>query len=261
MDCDRVFAVLTRGPFPTGDSPADQALESHLLVCASCRRLAEALRPVEDRNPEAVTSEESRQLPGYWGRLQGTAIDQALSCIDPHDRATPPAEASVTATPAVQRFGRLKLWRFAAAVALGIGLGAVLRFWDNAAELTGRGTAARPVPPAPAYAEQRDAPAAPKATSRELLAALPRPVACLTEARFRAARRHANDAGGLESGEPLAPPSPAGRLKALGTDVEACCTQCHHAGKAESMSVAGAHTVRRSCALCHGDAAASTLGP
>ena len=44
MNCDQVFDILTRGPFPTGTS-CDTPVEAHLNTCAECRRLAEALRP------------------------------------------------------------------------------------------------------------------------------------------------------------------------------------------------------------------------
>ena len=66
MDCDQVFSILTRGPFPTGES-WDEAVETHLEKCASCWRLAEALRPAMEVFQEAVPAAESRDLPGYWG--------------------------------------------------------------------------------------------------------------------------------------------------------------------------------------------------
>jgi hypothetical protein len=66
MNCDQVFAVLTRGPFPTG-APTDRRVEAHLEACRSCRRLAEALRADDPPDEEAVSPEESRTLPGYRG--------------------------------------------------------------------------------------------------------------------------------------------------------------------------------------------------
>jgi hypothetical protein len=66
MDCDRVFMILTRGPFPTG-APSDEDVEAHLETCADCWRLAEALRPALEVFQEAVPPAESRDLPGYWG--------------------------------------------------------------------------------------------------------------------------------------------------------------------------------------------------
>lgn len=66
MDCDQVFMILTRGPFPTGEL-WDEEVEAHLEVCAECWQLAEALRPALEVFQEAVPPAESRDLPGYWG--------------------------------------------------------------------------------------------------------------------------------------------------------------------------------------------------
>lgn len=66
MDCDQVFMILTRGPFPTGEA-WDEQVEAHLESCADCWRLAEALRPALEVFQEAVPPAESRELPGYWG--------------------------------------------------------------------------------------------------------------------------------------------------------------------------------------------------
>jgi hypothetical protein len=66
MDCDQVFMILTRGPFPTGEI-WDEEVESHLEYCADCWRLAEALRPALEVFQEAVPPSEGRDLPGYWG--------------------------------------------------------------------------------------------------------------------------------------------------------------------------------------------------
>jgi hypothetical protein len=66
MDCDQVFMILTRGPFPTGEA-WDEQVEAHLESCSECWRLAEALRPALEVFQEAVPPSESRELPGYWG--------------------------------------------------------------------------------------------------------------------------------------------------------------------------------------------------
>ncbi len=72
MDCDQVFMVLTRGPFPTG-APTDELVEDHLEECADCWRLAEALRPALELFQEAIPPIESRDLPGYWGDARPAA--------------------------------------------------------------------------------------------------------------------------------------------------------------------------------------------
>jgi len=66
MDCDQVFMILTRGPFPAGD-PWDEEVECHLETCAGCWQLAEALRPAIEVFQEAVPPAEGRNLPGYRG--------------------------------------------------------------------------------------------------------------------------------------------------------------------------------------------------
>jgi hypothetical protein len=66
MDCDQVFMILTRGPFPTGES-WDEDVETHLETCGGCWRIAEALRPALEVFQEAVPPAEGRDLPGYWG--------------------------------------------------------------------------------------------------------------------------------------------------------------------------------------------------
>jgi hypothetical protein len=72
MDCEQVFMILTRGPFPTGES-WDEQVEAHLESCADCWRLAEALRPALEVFQEAVPPAESRDLPGYWGDARPAA--------------------------------------------------------------------------------------------------------------------------------------------------------------------------------------------
>jgi hypothetical protein len=66
FNCDQVFDVLTRGPFPTGDA-SDREVERHLACCHECRALAEALRPAVELFHESISPEESRDLPGYHG--------------------------------------------------------------------------------------------------------------------------------------------------------------------------------------------------
>jgi hypothetical protein len=80
MDCDQVFMILTRGPFPTGED-WDEEVESHLEVCSECWRLAEALRPALEVFQEAVPPSEGRDLPGYWGdaRPASAAVAQLVS--------------------------------------------------------------------------------------------------------------------------------------------------------------------------------------
>lgn len=68
MDCDQVFCILTRGPFPTGQS-TDEQVEHHLGTCPSCWQIAQALRPAHDLFEESVPAAELHDLPGYWGNV------------------------------------------------------------------------------------------------------------------------------------------------------------------------------------------------
>lgn len=62
MDCEQVFATLTRGPFPTGRA-CDADVERHLAECDGCRAFAAALAP-NDREP---ASRAASRLPCYRG--------------------------------------------------------------------------------------------------------------------------------------------------------------------------------------------------
>lgn len=66
LNCDQVFELLTRGPFPSG-GPDDSAVERHLGCCADCRQLAEALRPAVALFHESLAPEQAHNLPEYHG--------------------------------------------------------------------------------------------------------------------------------------------------------------------------------------------------
>src|SRR4051812_18327410 len=68
LNCDQVFEVLTRGPFPTGE-PEDEAVERHLRACHECRQLAEALRPAVALLHESISTDDAMELPEYQGAL------------------------------------------------------------------------------------------------------------------------------------------------------------------------------------------------
>lgn len=94
MNCDQVFDVLTRGPFPSGTS-IDANVELHLAACHDCRQLADALRPAVDMFHEAMPHDEHDDLPGYRGSLRETETRSLPSAIAAMlDR--PSAEASTS---------------------------------------------------------------------------------------------------------------------------------------------------------------------
>jgi hypothetical protein len=79
MNCDQVFDVLTRGPFPTGDA-SDEAVERHLRACHECRQLAEALQPAVELLHESIARDEAADLPEYQGAL--AAIERSVATAE-----------------------------------------------------------------------------------------------------------------------------------------------------------------------------------
>lgn len=136
MNCDQVFDVLTRGPFPTGD-PSDHEVERHLDRCYECARLAEALRPALDLIHESIPTEESRDLPGYWGELIGSP-SSLRGPADPAGITTGEGGLATSISHRLRRrlsIGRgtrgrsaltTRVGRLAVAVLLGVSLGAIL---------------------------------------------------------------------------------------------------------------------------------------
>lgn len=149
MDCDQVFAALTRGPFPTG-SANDAEVENHLEGCVSCWRLAVALQPADEALHEAMPRAERRDLPSYWGgvagaearyagavqaansdaRLQGAAFTElprktvaGSPCASAPNvaSASDPMDDFITTPPIVRWFS------LAGAIALIIGIATILR--------------------------------------------------------------------------------------------------------------------------------------
>ncbi|MEM1303448.1 MAG: hypothetical protein AAGG46_01040 [Planctomycetota bacterium] len=93
MDCDQVFAVLTRGPFPSG-SAEDALVDEHLNGCPDCWRIAEALRPADDVPQEALSPRESRELPAYWGDVMPPGTPRHQPSEDDRQRPVALAIAS-----------------------------------------------------------------------------------------------------------------------------------------------------------------------
>src|SRR5688572_17197194 len=72
LNCDQVFDLLTRGPFPSGEE-TDQPVESHLQACHECRQLAEALQPAVHLLHESLSERDCQELPRYQGILSALA--------------------------------------------------------------------------------------------------------------------------------------------------------------------------------------------
>jgi hypothetical protein len=71
IDCDEVFEMLTRAPFPSGGA-GDDDVERHLASCHECRQLAEALRPAVGLFHESLVEQD--ELPVYSGRAGSAAM-------------------------------------------------------------------------------------------------------------------------------------------------------------------------------------------
>jgi hypothetical protein len=79
MNCDQVFEVLTRGPFPTGQA-GDDDVERHLRACHECRQLAEALQPAVELLHESLDPAQNADLPEYQGVL--AVVESSVATAD-----------------------------------------------------------------------------------------------------------------------------------------------------------------------------------
>ena len=109
MNCDRVFEILTSGPFPRDDE-SDSQVETHLAICHNCRQLAEALRPAIRMIHESIV-EERDSLPSYAGPMtpRGNRIMEQIRAADTNSRPWRRKEGQTTSSP------RLASWNLALA--------------------------------------------------------------------------------------------------------------------------------------------------
>lgn len=225
MNCDQVFDVLTRGPFPTGER-SDADVERHLAVCPECRRLAEALRPALELFQEAVSVEESRDLPGYWGEELETApasssggtLAQLAAAARPLRRATSGRLRALAAD--------WQAWRLAGALLVGFTLGMAL-----VASVT---SALRDDTPEEQPWVAMRAPDAPPPSTFAALSRFHLAPACLTVFA-------AEPDGGIATD-----PGTGSELEQL-----KCCTQCHGHGRSIALPPPATALLAQSCAECH----------
>ena len=250
MNCDQVFDVLTRGPFPTG-ADSDIHVERHLLACHDCRQLAEALRPAVELLHECVDDAESDDLPGYRGWLdkgslgvaeavRRAASDQAVSDRAVSDRAvqsyTEDAR-SVSESQSRSLSGRTWSWLYVAASAAVIGW-LLVPFGASDHDGPRRSAVDRDVAEAP------DAGGRLTDSGRLMLTRLDLPRACRDESMLNeVAAISANNTRTAAS-----PHAPANREYM-------CCTLCHASGVERTTSRATARAALsvtiRSCEACH----------
>jgi hypothetical protein len=234
LNCDQVFEVLTRGPFPTGD-PSDEAVEYHLRACHECRQLAEALRPAVELMHEAVVGDQAMELPEYHGSLPEARTRQAS------------ASSTRSLTHGVRRLGTrpravaasINYKWFANAVRLlaaSILVAALGTFLYGVMMSSGGGqrfVAERPLPNRPQLSELL-----PDEHGLITLASLQLPGKCFPKTYELSSPEHA---------AVLIARMADGSLAAL-----RCCTECHRAGAemvANTQLVA--NRAKDSCVACH----------
>lgn len=238
LNCDQVFDVLTRGPFPTGDA-SDEPVEHHLRACHECRRLAEALRPAVELMHESLGPDAAVDLPEYQGVL--AAVEHSVA-TDQIQKPTPLAVRKLPrrAAPSRRKFDAAQFFgalRLIAAVVLVTAIGTLL--WGLAT--TSKDGAPR----------------------REIAAAGPRPASTRLPIRFddrsMVLLSSLNLPPGCIPDEPFvlpnqgeSPPSPTAAAAKTKTQ---CCSQCHLAGKSqaelERLSAHDVAVLSRSCVACH----------
>jgi hypothetical protein len=230
MNCDDVFVILTRGPFPSG-SPHDDEVEAHLLRCPDCHRLAEALRPNDQGPHDSIGLNEGGALPGYWGEALGTAGDLAISLSDAGGKSSL-KRLPRRSTRALPMSRNLNVWQFAAAVALGIVVAAALRtlvashparsnFFSTVEASDGSGEGRRGV----------------------LIRGDQQPSLSDLPAICRGVALHDDDSKML---------SPISAADVATWSAANCCTDCHHSGSTTKISDSAKIRLEQSCQACHG---------
>jgi hypothetical protein len=238
LNCDQVFDVLTRGPFPTGDA-SDEPVEHHLRACHECRRLAEALRPAVELMHESLGPDGAVDLPEYQGVLaaveHGVAREQVATDQLPQPkplavRKLPRRQPRSRRRPDVAQF--LGALRLVAAVVLVSALGTLLWGLATAPGDGARQAAAIPSLPAPSAAPIRF-----DANGYRLLTSLNLPRDC-----FPARTLIVPDEG---------QPPPTSTVEEAKQNLQ-CCTRCHSGGQArEEPNRHLVAVMSRSCVACH----------
>lgn len=224
MNCDGVFDILTRGPFPSGDDHDDASVERHLRACHDCRQLAEALRPAVDLFHESVEAEEGRDLPGYRGALLSPPVDKLSRTVQTAIAQAAPQRPQLDHWWPAQRLTQAGIGRYVAATLLAASLGMLLwalmgiddnsSAWHRPPQVT---------PPQRIVAARYQ----PDSQGRITLAALKLSKDCLHSQRD--ASNSTQDSAML------------------------CCTQCHSTANANRppLSTVAIAKLDRSCRACH----------
>lgn len=230
LNCDQVFEVLTRGPFPSGD-PNDECVEHHLRACHECRQLAEALRPAVALLHEAVDREEALDLPEYQGTLPAReplapAAERPLA--QGLRQVVRPGRAN-----SGKRFDQaVSAVRLIAASLLVAALGTLIYSFATAPASNDRGVSFAMLRSASPPAHLPDGPGLMR------LAALKLPARCMPVSYQTLT---AEQAGALAAQMSL------GSQEAL-----RCCTECHHASTAPQSAESNLVAIAaQNCSACH----------
>jgi hypothetical protein len=239
MNCDYVFDILTRGPFPSGGAD-DDGVERHLAACHGCRELAEALRPAVELLHESVSGDEGDSLPGYRGALRPetarldlwTSVAVAAESSDEHSVQARSSQATSTSWQ-----GWKTVARYATAALAGVLLAAAIGMagwpWNrDAASPASRHGAAT----------MMAAPYQPDAEGLRTLVALNLPEVCFP----RKVVLH-DRAGSASSGST----STDGTVDGAASEAVLCCTECHYSGSAHRPPPEAVATVQMQCHVCH----------
>ena len=214
MNCDHVFDILTRAPFPAGEA-TDTDVEHHLRACHECRQLAEALRPAVDLFHESIPSDESFDLPGYMGDLFSAADATVSTCVAP---AQPIARRKIKSGMATSGLGVAICLLVCCGLIFSSGRDLMPR-WHSPLVPTG------------------DRASRPDRAGLELLTSLQLSAICRDTFAIHRGASHA-DKSDSES---------AGDLKHR----TRCCTECHAVANPQRPKLTSTVKLASSCAACH----------
>lgn len=236
MNCDKVFAILTRGPFPSGD-PTDSAVETHLSLCAECRHFADALRPDGSTDAESLVPEESRGLPYYWGLAALPGGEPVGSLTVTEGRRTR-RRRKPTFLERHEPLAQLSGWQLAFAVLMGAMLGTLLRLIGYA---DGSSTNNETIASANHTLNTFESHASAPLNAQQRMAA-----------KFGATPACWERLPGFD-----ADPSGDNSLSfaAQSNNSDLCCTQCHNASAPRFALRATTAKIARSCQICHEETA------
>jgi hypothetical protein len=229
-----VYDILTRGPFPSGDV-TDVAVEIHLAHCLECRRLAEALRPLDDAR-EVLSAEDAR-LPGYRGD-HPEWTSHAETAVMPAGRQR---RRTAFVPPPLRALSAKRVARFVTVLVMGAAIGvfcSAVGSSNSSRERAGIAVASFAGRSGDGWTEAR--------VQARLIYGLDLPRAC--------SRLDMTLFSPLSADER----SPAQLTGSPPSFVNQCCTQCHVADGPTQVGPSRRGILIESCTICHGDSPRSS---